>query len=317
MLDPFTLDQLRTFVTVVDEGSFSAAGRRLRRVQSAVSTAMANLEGQLGVELWDRSSRVPTLTDQGRAVLASARRVCAEADALRGLADGMTQGLEASVSLCVDVLFPLTALVELCAAFAAEMPAVDLRVDTQALSAVSARVLSGAASIGVVSPMGAVPGLERRALSAVRMIPVVAAEHPLARHRGAVPSATLERHVQLVLSERLEEGVPDQAVLSPRTWRIGDLYTKHALVRAGLGWGNLPEHMVRDDLRARRLVALRPAAWGEDEHTLVLSLVHRPGATFGPAHRWLADRLAALCERELARPGRETSTLKRSRRGGS
>lgn len=302
MPDPFTLDQLRALLAVAEEGSFSAAGRRLRRVQSAISTAMANLEGQLGATLWDRSTRVPALTDQGRAVLAAARRVCAEADALRGLAAGMAGGLEASVSLCVDALFPVTALVDLCAGFAAELPAVDLRVDTQTMSVVGARVLSGAASLGVASPMGVAPGLERLALSAIRMIPVVAAGHPLASHPGPIPTAKLAGHVQLVLSERSDEGVPDQAVLSPRAWRVADLHTKHAMVRAGLGWGNLPEHMVRDDLREGRLAVIRPAAWGEHEHTLVLSIVHRPDTTFGPAHRWLVDHLAVLCARD-ARPG--------------
>lgn len=299
MHDPFTLDQLRALLAVAEEGSFSAAGRRLRRVQSAVSTAMANLEEQLGVELWDRSTRVPTLTDRGHAVLAAARRVCAEADALRHLSAGMTAGLEARVSLCVDALFPLTSLVDLCADFAVRFPTVDLRVDTQTLSAVSARVLSGAASIGVASPLGVAPGLVRTPLSAIRMIPVAAAGHPLAAEEGPLQTAALSNHVQIVLSEREDEGVPDQAVLSPRTWRVSDLFTKLALVRAGLGWGNLPEHAIRDDLRTGQLVELHPAAWAEGEHTLVLSIVHRADTPLGPAHTWLAGRLAALCARDL------------------
>lgn len=299
MHDPFTLDQLRALLAVAEEGSFSAAGRRLRRVQSAVSTAMANLEAQLGVELWDRSTRVPTLTDRGRAVLAAARRVCAEADALRHLSDGMTAGLEARVSLCVDALFPLGALVDLCADFAGRFPTVDLRVDTQIMSAVADRVLSGAASIGVASPLGVVPGLVRRPLSAIRMIPVAAPAHPLAAEKGPVPTAALSSFVQIVLSERSDEGVPDQAVLSPRTWRISDLSTKLALVRAGLGWGNFPEHTVREELRTGQLVELHPAAWAEGEHTLVLSIIHRTDATLGPAHTWLTARLAVLCARDV------------------
>ncbi len=316
MADPFTLDQLRALLAVAEEGSFSAAGRRLQRVQSAISTAMANLESQLGVELWDRATRVPTLTDPGRAVLAAARRICAEADALRDLAAGMTAGLEASVSLCVDALFPLTALVDLCAGFAAEFPSVDLRVDTQTMSVVSGRVLSGAASLGVASPMGVAPGLERLALSAIRMVPVVSATHPLARHVGPIPTAQIAAHVQLVLSERSDDGVPDQAVLSPRAWRVADLLTKHAMVRAGLGWGNLPEHMIRDDLRRGELVAIRPAAWGEEEHTLVLSIVRRADAPFGPAHRWLVEHLGVLCARDV-RPGPLPGTPARRRRGSA
>jgi hypothetical protein len=58
MLDGVSLDQLRTFIAAADEGSFSAAGRRLRRAQSVVSETLANLEGQLSVKLFDRSAAV-------------------------------------------------------------------------------------------------------------------------------------------------------------------------------------------------------------------------------------------------------------------
>jgi DNA-binding transcriptional LysR family regulator len=238
MFDPITLDQLRALITVAEEGSFSAAARKLRRVQSAISTSMANLEDQLGVPVWDRSTKIAKLTDQGQAVLAAARRVLLEVDSLKRLTSGMALGLEAAVSLCVDAMFPLGALVDLCAKFAKEFPAVDLRVDTEVMSAVSARVLQGAATIGVVSPPGFAPGLERKPLSSIHLIPVVGAGHPLARHKGTIPKVRLAEAVQIVLSERNETGVADQGVLSPRTWRVADLYTKHAIIRGNLGWGN-------------------------------------------------------------------------------
>jgi DNA-binding transcriptional LysR family regulator len=299
MYDPVTLDQLRAFVTVVEEGSFSAAARKLRRVQSAISTAMANLESQLGLPVWDRSTKVAKLTEQGQAVLGAARRVLAEVDGLRRLTAGMVMGLEASVSLCVDALFPLNALLDLCAGFANEFPAVDLRIDTQVMSAVSARVLSGAATLGVVSPLGVVPGLEREVLASIRMLAVVSPRHPLAAYKTKpVPTKAFVGAVQLVLSERSDAGVVDQGVLSPRTWRVADLHTKHMMLRAGLGWGNLPEHVVRDDLRAGKLVAIRPAAVAKDEHTLHLSAIYRSDTMFGPAHRWLLAQLAMLCARD-------------------
>ncbi|MDO9018609.1 MAG: LysR family transcriptional regulator [Deltaproteobacteria bacterium] len=304
MSDPFTLDQLRALIAVAEAGSFSAAARRLQRVQSAVSTSMANLESQLGVALWDRSTRVPQLTEQGRAVLAGAQRVCAEVDTLRRLSAGLAGGLEASVSLCVDQLFPIAPLVELCQDFAREFPSVDLRVDTQTLSAVSARVVDGRATLGVVSPLGLVPGLERHHLARIRMVAVAAPRHPLARRRGRIPTAALADSVQIVLSERDDAGVADQAVLSPRTWRIADLPTKHAMLVAGLGWGNLPEHLIRDDLARKRLVVIRPQAWGDGEHTLHLSAVHRADAPFGAAHRWVLAQLQQLCARDDARAPR-------------
>lgn len=304
MLDALTLDQLRTFVTVAETGSFSAAARRLQRVQSAVSQAMGNLERQLDLVLWDRSTRVPTLTPQGRALLAAAQRVSAEVTSLRQLAASMHAGLEPSVSLCIEALFPLPSLIDLCREFAEKFPKVDLRVDTQTMSAVSARVLAGTATLGVVSPMGLSPGLERRLLSQILLLPVAAPGHPLAQQRGPIPHRSFEPHVQVVLSERIDEGVPDQAVLSGRTWRVSDLHTKHRLLLAGLGWGNLPEHLIHDDLRRRRLVRLRPAGWADDEYALSLSAIYRPDTTFGPAHTWVLDQLASLCQRDAGRPSK-------------
>jgi DNA-binding transcriptional LysR family regulator len=314
VFDPITLDQLRALLAVVEEGSFSAAARKLRRVQSAISTAMANLENHLGVPIWDRTTKIAQLTDQGQAVLAAARRVLLEVDSLKRLTAGMVLGLEASVSLCVEALFPLAALVDACARFAKEFPAVDLRVDTEVMSAVSARVLQGAATLGVVSPPGLVPGLERKPLSAIRMLPVVGPRHPLAAIRGPISAARLAEAVQIVLSERNEAGVADQGVLSPRTWRVADPHTKHALIRGNLGWGNLPEHMVHDDVRTGRLVVLRPEAWTNQETTVPLFAIHRSDTTFGPAHRWLLAELQSVCVRETApvKPG--PSKVRRARR---
>src|SRR5690348_10281173 len=128
MLDPITLDQLRMFMTVAETGSFSAAARKVGRVQSAVSAAMMNLEDQLGVTLWDRSARKPVLTEQGKSVLGAATRVLGEVTALRRVAAGLVRGIESTVSLCVDAVFPLSALVETCTGFAKEFPAIELRV---------------------------------------------------------------------------------------------------------------------------------------------------------------------------------------------
>lgn len=315
--DAFTLDQLRTLIAVIEEGSFSAAARKLHRVQSAISTAMANLENQLGIPLWDRTTKVARLTDQGQAILAASRKVCTEVDSLRKLAAGMVVGLEASVSLCVDILFPLEALVDLCEQFRDEFPSVDLRVDTQTMTGVSTRVIEGSATIGVALPMSVTPGLERKVLTTIRMIPVVAPTHPLAAVRGPIPTTRLRDSIQLVLSELQGEGHPDQAVLSSRTWRVRDLHTKHALLRAGLGWGNLPEHLVREDLRARRLVKIRVEAWGEDEYKLYLSAIYRGDVTFGPAHRWLLAHLERLGLRDANQPRRRSARPRSGRSRGS
>jgi DNA-binding transcriptional LysR family regulator len=88
------------------------------------------------------------------------------------------------------------------------------------------------------------------------MVPVASPRHALAAVKGRIHAKHFIQAIQIVLSERADTGVADQGVLSPRTWRVGDLHTKRELLRAGLGWGNLPEHLARDDLRAKKLVVL-------------------------------------------------------------
>src|SRR5882672_9054461 len=101
MLDGVSLDQLRTFIAVAEEGNFSAAGRRLRRAQSVVSQTLANLEGQIGVPLFDRSGRYPQLTEAGRSLLAEARTVVDGMDGFKARARTLAEGLEPELSVAV------------------------------------------------------------------------------------------------------------------------------------------------------------------------------------------------------------------------
>ncbi len=288
-----TLDQLHVLITVVDAGSFSAAARRLRRAQSVISYTIANLEAQLGVALFARDGRRPVLTEAGRALIADARRVGRLVDELRARAGALRQGLEAELGLAVDVMFPTARLVAALDAFARAYPTVGLRLRIEGLGGVARLVLDRACQLGVSGWMGVVPDtLERRAIGEVLLIPVAAPTHPVAGAPTPIDGAVLREHVQLVLTDRtaITEG-QDFGVLALRTWRLGDLGAKHALLLAGLGWGNMPAEMVQDDLAAGRLVQLQVAA--APDHRYPISLIHRTDTPPGPAGAWLAERLAA------------------------
>ena len=182
--------------------------------------------------------------------------------------------------------------------FSREHPCVELVLFSEALSAVTAHVREKRATLGIAGDDADLSGLERRGISDVRLLPVATAAHPLAKLEGAIDDAAVARAVQIVLSERTLAGdpeTPDQGVLSERTWRVANLATKHALIRGGLGWGHLPEHLVRRDLRAGRLVELRLTAWGTEAPRRSLVLVRRRGAALGPVAQWVEARITQLC----------------------
>lgn len=133
-----SLDQLRVFLTVVETGSFAAAGRRLMRATSAVSYSVANLEQQLGVALFDRErTKKPMLTEAGIAVLSEAKTLSIGIDNLRAKVNGLMAGLETEVALVVDVMMPTSRLVDAMHAFEEEFPTVTLRLHVEALGAVT------------------------------------------------------------------------------------------------------------------------------------------------------------------------------------
>ncbi len=287
-----TLDQLQVLAAVAEAGSFSAAARRLRRAQSVVSYTIANLETQLGLTLFDRSEQRPALTDAGRAMLGDARRVAATVEELRARAAGLRGGLEPEIGLAVDVMFPTCRLVAALDEFSRVFPTVAVRLHIEAMGAAVQLVLDRECVLGIGAWIALTfDALERRPVGEARLWPVAAPAHPLARHEGPIPVEAVRRHTQLVLADRsnLTKG-KDFGVLSQHTWRLGDLGAKHALLLAGLGWGNMPETMVRDDLAAGRLVRL-PIA-GREEAAFPMLLIHRIDTPPGLAGRWLAERLA-------------------------
>src|ERR1700741_1831232 len=157
MLDGVTLDQLRTFIAAVDEGSFSAAGRKLRRAQSVVSQTLANLEAQLGVKLFDRSARYPRLTDEGRSPLPEARAVADNIDEFKARARAIHGGLEPELAVAVDVMYPMDALTRAASHSRKTYPHTPLRLYVEALGAVIRPVLDRSCSIAIIGSLPIVP----------------------------------------------------------------------------------------------------------------------------------------------------------------
>lgn len=283
-----TLDQLRMFIAVADHGSFGGAAKASGRAVSAVSYAIAQLEAALALTLFDREgSRRPVLTAAGEGLLAEARRVADGADALLAKARSLHAGQEPSLTLVIDVMVPGDVTAHVLGEFRRFFPTCALTLRIEGLGAVAACVIGGDADLAIGGPViGDDPALERQAVGEIDLIPVAAPSHPLAR-AGVLPGES-RRHLQLVLTDRspLTEG-REFSVLSPLTWRLGDLGAKHSLLKEGLGWGNMPRAMVAGDLASGALVELdlpeKPGAHYR------LSALWRRDMRLGPAASWLVD----------------------------
>jgi DNA-binding transcriptional LysR family regulator len=150
MIGSLTLDQLRVLVAIADTGSFSAAGRRLGRAQSAISQAVATLEGVQGVVLFDRSGFRPALTDVGRVLVGQARTVLSGATRFEALAAGTREGLEPELTVAIDPLVPTAAFIESLHALRGKFPYLPVSFSEEGLGGAERRLRRGDAALALL-----------------------------------------------------------------------------------------------------------------------------------------------------------------------
>lgn len=302
-LDALTLDQLRLFVAVVEHGGFAAAGRALGRSQSVVSYAISNLEDNLEVPLFDRTiKRQIQLTPQGHVLLEEAKHVLNQAQHFAAQANRLQDGQESQLTLVVDMMFPMAALVELCRRFQQVHPSVGLRVYTEALGAVSQKVLAEDGAIGVQGPDGLDQEMSLRPLAAIELRSVVASDHPLAQLNGQIDTPTMNQHTQIILTDRSDRTQQRHlSILNPpsKQWHTADLQTKRELILAGLGWGNLPHHMIAAQLADGTLTTIEIEAWQYLKWRLPLYAITARSTVIGPVTQWVLAHLSTLCQHHL------------------
>lgn len=183
------LRHLRAFVAVAEEGTFTAAASRLMLVQSAVSAAIRALEQELGVVLFDRTTRSVMLTDAGRALLPEALTTLEAARLAVDAVDQVKGGLRGTVSLGImqATVGSAASVASLIAGFQARHPLVSVTVRHVGGSQSLAKgVRDGDLDLGILSLPGESPGLTLTELGSEPMLFTCASSHRLAG-RAKVP----------------------------------------------------------------------------------------------------------------------------------
>lgn len=293
MLDNVTINQLRAFVAVCDQGSFSGAARKLGRAQSAISHAVKALESAFDVELFERNTRKAQLSAAGRSLLPDARAVISRVEEMKNHAGAIAKSGVPQVSVAIDAYFPRARLVDCLRTLQAEFPtaAINLRITTMqgGESLVLERVCALAITIENV-PEANPDAIERSWLCEAEMVTTCAPHHPLTSTQAPIPTDEFGRHVQVVVTDN-QPGAEktQQGVAGKRQWLVNDLGAKRDLLKAGLGWGHLPRHVVDEDLASGRLVELERRAWHLGHLTFVVS--QRRGYELSPCESRLVELL--------------------------
>lgn len=295
MLDNVTINQLRAFVAVCDQGSFSGAARKLSRAQSAISHAIKALESAFDVELFERNTRKAQLTAAGHSLLPDARAVISRTEEMKNRASSIAKAGAPQISVAIDAYFPRAHLIDCLWTLQAEFStaAINLRVTTMqgGENLVLERVCALAVTIENVPEVNP-DAIERHWLCEAEMVTVCAPSYPLASTPKPIPMDEFGRHVQIVVTDN-QPGAEktQQGVAGKRQWLVNDLGAKRDLLKAGLGWGHLPRHLVDKDLASGQLVELERRAWHIGSLTFMIS--QRRGYDLSPYESRMVELLGA------------------------
>jgi DNA-binding transcriptional LysR family regulator len=289
-----TYDQLEAFLRVATEGSFTAASARLHKSQPAVSKLVRNLEAELGIALFDRSAYRATLTDAGQLFLERAAALLESTEALRSFGLELAGETEAIVRIAVDAVAPLGAILDVLRGAQARFPAARIELRTERLSGALEALRDDASDLAVATHHGLdAHTMEARPFASVRILPVVRADHALARAGSPPPGTLLREHAQIVLRDSThgEASASLNVLTGGLRWTVTDVAAKKEIILAGMGWGGLPEHVVAPELASGALVVLDVPEFEAD--SMQLFAVRRRDRRRGVVARALWQGLAA------------------------
>jgi len=288
-----SFDLLLILDAIDRHGSFSAAASALHRVPSALSHAIAKLEGDLGATLFLREGRRATLNEAGRTLLEDGRHLLRTASELERRVQRIAQGWEAELRIAIDTIVPVERLYPVIERFYAAGHSTQLRLSHEVLGGTWDALATDRADlvIGASGDMPARSGIATRLLCRhSQFVFAIAPSHPLAAWPEPIPNSELLRHRTIAIADTSQE-------LAARTigliegqdiLRVPDIRAKAAAQVAGLGIGHLPRWLADPEIAAGRLIE---KALADPRNPMPLHLAWRTRQS-GKALRWFLDELA-------------------------
>lgn len=284
-------EALTAFAEAATLGSFSAAARKLGKSQSTVSSAIANLEIDLGITLFDRSSRKPALTEHGRVMLGKVQEILAASDRLDRAASQLGGGMEPRLSVVWSDTYQSDRFEEMLLAFENRFPDLEFECLIAEHGDLVSLVQTGRAHIGVVAAQNVYPPDVGSATIAEQseITLFVATTHSLAGMKDITPDVLANfralRLATYIEGEQGAQGTPQ----SRRAWSAPSYLMLMEMAVLGFGWAAIPRWMVTR-FATGKLVELNARGWPRRVPVDAVWSRQRP---LGRAGTWLLEEMLA------------------------
>lgn len=291
------VDAFKVLEVLVEEGSFAKAAERLHKAQSAVSYQIKKLEQHLGVSLLSREQYRAELTAEGRVILAEGQRLLSHLANIEHLASRFSEGWEPKLELVIDGALPMEPIMTALKRMAEHQIPTKIQLNMEFLGGVQHRFERDNADLMLVKDYRTGPYYHAKPLPDITSVLVAAPHHPLSG-RSQLSLTELQQHVELTIEDsspsktnrdELQFGGDKVFYLS------GFIMKKNALLK-GLGFGWMPDFLVRDELLSGQLKEIDFV--GGSRYTFTPQLVSTLERPLGRAGRLFTELILEEFDRE-------------------
>ncbi|WP_372741691.1 LysR family transcriptional regulator [Neptunomonas sp.] len=260
-------DQLRAFVSVVEQGSFRAAATHLFKTQPTISAAVKALETQFEISLLSRDSYRPTLTPEGKPFYKEAKRLLAQVAELESLGHQLAKGAAPSLSISLSAMCALPPGLNTIKQFCSKHPDLQLNISTEHLSGILEQLHLDKADVAIGPHTGLDDRFEFVDIGKVTMITVATPDcfdsnllkSNSINTEGVIAQQVLRQVPHILVADTGSQSPFDHIniISGGRRWYVKDYQVKKALLLAGMGWARIPLHMIEAELSNGELIPLQ------------------------------------------------------------
>ncbi|ASP47232.1 LysR family transcriptional regulator [Cognaticolwellia beringensis] len=286
----YSFEQLKVFITVCEMGSFSAAARKLKRAQSGVSQAIANLEISINQELFNREKNTPVLTANGKTLLPIAKSIIHQQRYFDQKLESLSNKYENELVIAIDESLVSSDLLNIFTPLSEQFPITHIEIISTSTFEVEELVRTGKAQAGLIYADSELKvDMDFFLLGQARFLTICAPEHPLVA-LNTVEDNDLKRYRQCVHRCIKQRELWFSYAISTKVWYANTHKTLIDLVLQGTGWASVPEQLIKQYLDQGSLIALPVAHEYSGWLTPVGCLISRSHPT-GPVLTSLIESL--------------------------
>jgi LysR family hydrogen peroxide-inducible transcriptional activator len=255
------IHQLRYFVAVAEEGSFSRAARREHVAQPSLSQQIQKLEADIGQRLFDRLPRSVVLTDAGKCLLEYARKILVEIADARRCVDDLQQDVAGQLAVGALPTIAPYVLPALIAKFQQRYPKVTLEILEDTTESLALRLEDGTLDVALASTCQESPTVKRHSLGEEELFLLLPKKHRLAKKKKVkwddlTTQKFLLLHETHCLSTQISEHLTRHHLEPELGVRSAQLATVAQMVAGGIGVTLVPRMMVQSEIANNGCVAV-------------------------------------------------------------